>query len=160
MGKFAIDVLTGKTHIFLGNFDGDTGPTGDGYTGPTGGDGLTGPTGDQGLTGEDGLQGPTGDQGLTGDTGPIGDTGITGLTGEQGSTGMTGEIPEIDSVLLSDSTNPVQNSVLFEEFGKKPNIVDNSFKYIHLLTQADYDALVSGGTVDPDTVYLIKEDGL
>jgi hypothetical protein len=68
-------------------YNGVTGPTQFGCTGPTGNIGPTGQTGNVGPTGPSSINGNTGCTGLIGNTG---NTGITGLQGNTGNTGITG----------------------------------------------------------------------
>lgn len=55
-----------------------------------------------------------------------------------------------DNALNSGSTNAVQNKVVKEEIEKR------QIKNVEL-TQAEYDALVSAGTVDEETLYIISD---
>jgi len=83
--KQRLKIVIGKV-----DFEGASGPSTVGFTGPTGPTGIVGPTG---VIGPTGIVGPTGSQGIQGITGPTGlkgDTGDVGPTGPQGIQGITG----------------------------------------------------------------------
>lgn len=69
----------------------------------------------------------------------------------------------VDSALSSTSTHPVQNKVIYDAIADIINqissattgVIPLSRLPIVQLTQAQYDALVSGGTVDANTIYCI-----
>ena len=70
----------------------------------------------------------------------------------------------VDTELDSGSTNPVQNKVIYNKIDEVEevtaaglNALDAKINPTVELTQAEYDALVSGGTVDPNTYYIITD---
>lgn len=102
--KQRLKIVIGKV-----DFEGASGPSTVGFTGPTGPTGIIGPTG---VIGSTGIQGPTGLQGIQGITGPTGlkgDTGDIGLTGPQGligPTGLKGDTGEIGPTGIQGTTGP------------------------------------------------------
>lgn len=70
----------------------------------------------------------------------------------------------VDTALDSGSTNPVQNKVIYNKIDEVEEVTAAGFNALNdkinptvELTQAQYDALVSGGTVDPNTYYIITD---
>lgn len=71
---------------------------------------------------------------------------------------------EVSSAITSGDTNPVQGGVLYDKFDEVEtvtaaalNSLNDNFDGLKLkkVTQAEYDNLVSGGTVDNSTLYVI-----
>lgn len=111
--------------------------------GAKGDTGATGAKGDKGDTGAQGIQGAKGDKGDKGDAGAAGANGKDGTNGKDGYTPVKG----VDYYTATDKAE--FQTYLRTLFGE--NIVS--------LTQAEYDALVSAGTVDPNKYYMIVGDG-
>jgi hypothetical protein len=128
-GELVYDEVTNQ--FYVGKNNGTvTGVVG----GEGGGVGSTGATGPQGVTG---ATGPQGIQGNTGATGPQGLTGVTGATGPQGEAGLTGATgPALSAPAGISGATGVTNIVL--------------------ISQANYDALVSAGQTNATTLYVIE----
>lgn len=78
-----------------------------------------------------------------------------GMDGFEYSVIATEEYLNIDNQLDSGSTNPVQNTVVTQALMDiSGNTGGNN---VIEITQAAYDALVSGDTVDPDALYIITD---
>ena len=70
----------------------------------------------------------------------------------------------VDTALDSGSTNPVENRVIYNKIDEVEevtaaglNALNDKINPTVELTQAQYDVLVSGGTVDPNTYYIITD---
>jgi hypothetical protein len=70
----------------------------------------------------------------------------------------------VDTALDSGSTNPVENRVIYNKIDEVEevtaaglNALNDKINPTVELTQAQYNALVSGGTVDPNTFYIITD---
>ena len=70
----------------------------------------------------------------------------------------------VDTALDSGSTNPVENRVIYSKIDEVEevtaaglNALNDKINPTVELTQAQYNALVSGGTVDPNTYYIITD---
>lgn len=155
---------------------GPAGPTGpEGPQGPQGPEGPAGPTGPagadstvEGPQGPAGATGPAGPAGPTGPEGPEGPQGPTGLQGIPGATGPAGpvvtlvELTDVSSNADDTTGNLLQWSGLGWVGATAQSVVDSTdavtssdVTTIVELTQSAYDALVSGGTVDASTLYVI-----
>ena len=75
-----------------------------------------------------------------------------------------GSTIEISSAITSGDTNPVQGGVLYDKFDEIEevtaaalNTLSDNFDGLKLkkVSQAQYDALISGGTVDNNTLYVV-----
>jgi hypothetical protein len=75
----------------------------------------------------------------------------------------------VDTALDSGSTNPVENRVIYNKFDEVEQVTAAGLNALNSaisgisgnnvveLTQAQYDALVTGGTVDPTAFYIITD---
>ena len=124
--------------------------------------GAIGATGSAGATGPAGPTGATGPAGPTGNTGPIGPQGVAGPTGAQGPIGPIGPAGGVNSV--TGTGNVVVSPTTGNVIVSAPDaIVNTSDSYIATpkvtdivsLTQAEYDGLVSAGTINSNTLYII-----
>lgn len=171
-------VWDGTTWLNIGPLRGPQGIQGvQGAQGLQGPQGLKGDQGTQGIQGEQGLIGQTGLQGEQGPIGPIGPQGVIGptglqgpvgaqgLRGEQGIKGDTGPIGPAggvnsvtagDNIVVSPTTGDVvvsaPNSIVnaTDSYTSTPKVTN-----ITSLTQTEYDALVTAGTIDANTLYII-----
>ena len=132
------------------------------------------PKGEKGDTGETGEKGDKGDKGDTGNTPDITATATATSEGHIG----------VEVTKTGDIDNPNFNFAFtglgeggggggttdYDDLVHKPQInghilsgnktaADLDLEEIVELTQAEYDALVAGGTVDPDIAYFIKDGG-
>lgn len=171
-------VWDGTTWLNIGPLRGPRGIQGiDGLQGAQGSIGATGATGNDGNDGSDGGEGAKGDQGERGPIGPIGPQGIIGPTGlqgpvggqgprgEQGIKGDTGPIGPAGGVSsVTAGTNIAVSPTVGDVIVSAPNAIVNSadtytstpkVTNIISLTQTEYDALVTAGTIDANTLYII-----
>jgi hypothetical protein len=143
-GTVAFDELTDAQKASLRGEKGDRGDRGD--RGPQGEQGPAGPRGETGATGP---QGPRGETGAAGPQGPQGRAGATGSDGysptaivEQTSTGA--------KITITDKNGTTTANVLNGKDGEVP------YTLVTLDSLAEYNALVTAGTVDDNTYYFIK----
>ena len=158
---------------------GERGPAGE--QGPQGLQGIQGEQGPQGIQGETGPQGPQGIQGETGPAGPAGATGPQGPAGNDGADGVgvpaggtTGQVlkkrsnNDYDTEWANESGGGGGGVSDYDQLSNRPQIngvtltgnktgADLGLTELVELTQAQYDALVAGGTVDPDKAYFITD---
>jgi hypothetical protein len=158
---------------------GERGPAGE--QGPQGLQGIQGEPGPQGIQGETGPQGPQGIQGETGPAGPAGATGPQGPAGNDGADGVgvpaggtTGQVlkkrsnSDYDTEWANESGGGGGGVSDYDQLSNRPQIngvtltgnktgADLGLTELVELTQAQYDALVAGGTVDPDKAYFITD---
>lgn len=94
-----------------------------GVQGPQGEQGIQGPQGIQGEVGPKGDEGPRGETGLKGDVGPEGKSAYEVWKSIDGNAEKTKEefiadlreMPNVDSELSIESTNPIQNKIVTEK---------------------------------------------
>ena len=134
----------GNESTWVASLKGDKGGSGaQGPHGIQGEQGPQGPKGDKGDKGDPGLQGPEGPQGIQGIQGEQGPKGDKGDRGDDGFTPIITFNNEKTEMTVSGKT--ATNKVDFRKITEDvvAQTIDNSLVTVNVLTQEEYDALVS-----------------